>query len=203
MSKERELNFRVKKRITLNIACVYLDNYKGIDDRGVIAKAKEVLDTHNIELNIWPESGSKQVGVNTLTYLDLPEISDMEKKVMNIIPHEDAAYKAVRRAVDQKIKGQCTAVYALPVVFCQYVHAGYGVTPPETKLSTSLTRACFIGMAGNDDKMDLLHEMGHSIEAIGDGHSPDTGNFMHTTNGRTFMYRFQVEFMAKAFYAVG
>ena len=200
---ERELNYRLPKRVKLNIACVYLDNYKKADDRGVIAKAKEVLEKHNIELNVWPANGTKQTGVNTLTYLDLPEISDMEKQEMKLIPHEDSAYQAVRRAVDKKIKGQCTAVYALPVVFCQYIHPGYGVAPSQTKLATSLTRACFIAMSGNSDNMDLLHEMGHSVATIGDGHSPDKGNFMHEANGRTFMYRFQVERMGRAFYAVG
>jgi len=200
---ERELNYRLPKRVKLNIACVYLDNYKKNDDRGVIAKAKEVLEKHNIELNVWPANGMRQPGVNTLTYMDIPELTDASGKELKLIPAEDAAYKAVRRAVDKKIKGQCTAVYALPVIFGQYVNGGYGITPPESKLPTSLTRACFIAQAGNSDKMDLLHEMGHAVEAIGDGHSTDKGNFMHTLDGRTFMYRFQVERMGRAFYAVG
>jgi len=200
---EREMNYRLPKRVKLNIACVYLDNYKKNDDRGVIAKAKEVLDKHNIELNVWPGNGMKQPGVNTLTYMDIPELVDASGTELKLIPAEDEAYKAVRRAVDKKIKGQCPAVYALPVIFGQYVNGGYGITPPQTKLPTSLTRACFIAQAGNSDKMDLLHEMGHSVAEIGDGHSPDKGNFMHTLDGRSFMYRFQVERMGRAFYAVG
>ena len=200
---ERELNYRLPKRVKLNIACVYLDNYKKNDDRGVIAKAKEVLEKHNIELNVWPGNGMKQLGVNTLTHMDIPELVDTSGTEIKLIPHEDSAYKAVRRAVDQKVRNQCPAVYALPVIFGQYVHGGYGITPPESKLPTSLTRACFIAHSGNSDKMDLLHEMGHSVEAIGDGHSPDKGNFMHTLDGRSFMYRFQVDRMGRAFYAVG
>jgi hypothetical protein len=198
---EREMNYRLPKRVKLNIACVYLDNYKINDDRGVIGKAREVLDKHNIELSVWPANGAKQVGVNTLTYMDLPELAAYNE--IKLIPHEDAAYKALRRAVDKKIKNQCTFVYPLPVIFCQYVHGGYGITPPETKLATSLTRACLIAQSGNSDKLDLLHEMGHAVAEIGDGHSPDVGNFMHTLNGRSFMYRFQVERMGRAFYAVG
>lgn len=198
---EREMNYRLPKRVKLNIACVYLDNYKKNDDRGVIAKAKQVLEKHNIELNVWPGNGMKQPGVNTITHLDIPELA--ENNEIKLIPDEDSAYKAVRKAVDAKIKGQCPAVYALPVVFCQYVHGGHGITPPQTKLATSLTRACFIAQSGNSDNMDLLHEMGHAVDTIGDGHSPDVGNFMHTLNGRSFMYRFQVERMGRAYYAVG
>ena len=198
---EREMNYRLPKRVKLNIACVYLDNYKKNDDRGVIAKAKEVLEKHNIELSVWPANGMKQPGVNTLTYQDIPELA--ENNEIKLIPHEDEAYKTLRKAVDKKIKGQVATVYTLPVIFCQYVHSGYGITPPETKLKTSLTRACLIAQTGNADKMDLLHEMGHAVETIGDGHSPDKGNFMHTLDGRSFMYRFQVERMGKAFYAVG
>jgi hypothetical protein len=198
---EREMNYRLPKRVKLNIACVYLDNYKIADDRGVISKAREILDKHNIELSVWPGNGSKQPGVNTLTYLDLPELA--ERNEIKYIPHEDWAYKALRKAVDKKIKGSCTFIYPLPVVFCNYIHSGYGVTPPETKLATSLTRACLIAQTGNSDKVDLLHEMGHSVAEIGDGHSPDKGNFMHTLDGRSFMYRFQVERMGRAMYAVG
>lgn len=195
------MNYRLPKRVKLNIACVYLDNYKTNDDRGLIAKTREVLDKHNIELSVWPLNGAKQAGVNTLTYMDLPEL--VENNEIKLIPHEDSAYKALRKAVDKKIKGNCTFVYPLPVIFSQYVHSGYGITPPETKLATNLTRACLIAQSGNSDKLGLLHEMGHAVTEIGDGHSPDKGNFMHTLNGRSFMYRFQVERMGKAFYAVG
>lgn len=111
---ERELNYRLPKRVKLNIACIYLDNYKKADDRGVIAKAKEVLEKHNIELNVWPGTGMKQPGVNTLTYLDIPELADMDNKELKLIPDEDWAYKAVRKAVDQKIRNQCTAVTHCP-----------------------------------------------------------------------------------------
>ena len=198
---ERDTNYRLAKRVKVNIACVYLDNYKIADDRGVIGKAKEILDKHNIELCVWPGNGQKQLGVNTLTYMDLPELA--ENNQIKYIPDEDSAYKALRRAVDKKIKGNCTFVYPLPVIFCNYIHTGYGVTPPQTKLATSLTRACMIAQTGNSDKVDLLHEMGHAVAEIGDGHSPDKGNFMHEANGRSFMYPFQIQRMGRAFYAVG
>jgi hypothetical protein len=198
---ERDKNYRLAKRVKLTIACVYVDNYKIANDRGTIAKARDMLDEHNIELAVWPANGAKQAGVNTLTYLDLPELA--ENKETKYIPHADWAYKYLRKAVDKKIKGQCTFVIPLPIIFCNFVHSGYGITPPATKTESNLTRACLIAQSGNSDGVDTLHEMGHAVAEIGDGHSPDAGNFMHTTNGRTFMYRFQVERMGKALYSVG
>lgn len=205
---ERDKDYRLPKRVKLTIACVYLDNYKKTDDQGVIAKARGMLDEHNIELSVWPEGGSKQTGVNTLTYLDLPDLEEKDSdgkglRVIKHIPDEDWAYKYLRKAVDQKIKGNCTFVVPLPVIFCQYVHWGYGITPPQTKLEGSLTRACLISQTINSDKVTLLHEMGHAVKEIGDGHSPDKGNFMHEADTRSFMYRFQVERMGKAFFSVG
>src|SRR4030095_1371242 len=198
---ERDKNYRLAKRVKLTIACVYIDNYKIPDDRGTIAKAREMLDAHNIELAMWPANGTKQVCVNTLTYMDRPDLA--ENNETKYIPDEDWAYKYLRKAVDKKIRGQCSFVVPLPIIFCNYVHWGYGVTPPATKTETNLTRACLIAQTGNSDKVDLLHEMGHAVAEIGDGHSPDAGNFMHTLNGRSFMYRFQIERMGKALYSVG
>ena len=205
---ERDKNYRLPKRIKLTIACVYLDNYKKNDDQGVIAKARDMLNEHNIELSVWPEGGAKNTGVNTLTYLDLPELEEKDadgkgKGEIKYIPHENWAYKYLRKAVDNKIKNQCTFVVPLPVIFCQFVHPGHGVTPPQTKTENNFTRACLIAQSVNADKVTLLHEMGHAVAAIGDGHSPDRGNFMHEADTRSFMYRFQVERMGKALYSIG
>ncbi|NOT48021.1 MAG: hypothetical protein HOP17_09790 [Acidobacteria bacterium] len=205
---ERDKEFRLAKKVKLTIACLYVDNYKKNDDQGVIAKAREMLEAHNIELSVWPENGAKNAGVNTLTYLDMPELEEKDangdgQKVTKLIPHEAAAYKMLRQAADRRIKGQCTFVVPLPIIFCQYVYSGYGITPPETKLESSLTRACLISQRPNDDKVTLLHEMGHAVSTIGDGHSPDKGNFMHEADTRSFMYRFQVERMGKALFSVG
>ena len=57
------------------------------------------------------------------------------------IPHEDWAYQYLRKAVDKKIAGRCTFIVPLPIIFCQFVHSGYGITPPATKTESNLTRA--------------------------------------------------------------
>jgi len=205
---ERDKNYRLPKRVKLTIACVYVDNYKKNDDQGVIAKAREMLDEHNIELAVWPEGGAKKDGVNTLTYLDLPDLEELDpdgngRGEVKYIPSEDSAYKTLRKAFDKKIKGQCPFVVPLPVIFCQFVYQGHGVCPPQTKTETNLTRACLISQTVNPDKVTLLHEMGHAVPTIGDGHSPDAGNFMHVADGRSFMHRFQIERIGKAMFSVG
>jgi hypothetical protein len=196
---ERDKNYRLPKRVTLTIACVYIDNYKKNDDQGVIEKARDMLDEHNIGLSVWPESGVKQIGVNTLTYLDLPDLA--EKGEVKHIPDEPWAYKYLRKAVDKKIKGQCTFVVPLPIIFCQFVYWGHGITPAGTKTESNLTRACLISQEVNKDKVTLVHEMGHAVPEIGDGHSPDEGNFMHLAEPRSTIFRFQVERFGKALFS--
>ncbi len=165
-----------------------------------------MLDKHNLELKVWLSEGVqvRKQPINTLTYRHLPQLAAKKEKEVVPIPHEKWAYEVVRKAADKKISdGGCTFNNPLPIIFCQFVHPGHGITPPATKIEGKLTRACLIHQRVNDDKVTLIHEMGHAVEAIGDSHSPDRGNYMHEAEPRSFMYRFQVERMARAMYAVG
>jgi len=184
----RDPHFRNPKRVRLTIACIYLDNYFKDDDQGIIAKARDMLDEHNLQLDVWPTDPRKQK-FNTLPYGPNP------------VPHDSKAYKALRAAVDKKIKqGGCTFSLPLPIVFCQFQYSGYGITPHAMK---KLTHACLISPTVNNDKVTLIHEMGHAAE-LGHAHGAgNRGNFMHEAEPRSTMYRFQVEQMAKAMYAVG
>ncbi|MCI0365603.1 MAG: hypothetical protein L0219_17210 [Phycisphaerales bacterium] len=184
----RDPNFRNPKRVRLTIACVYLDNYYKSDDQGVIRKAKEMLDEHNLELDMWPDNGQK-FAYNTLAF------------GYDIIPHEEEVYKKLRNAVDAKIKqGGCSFILPMPVVFCQFKHPGHGVVPPHMK---KLTDACLISVMANPDKVTLLHEMGHGAGLNHERGDANKLNYMHEVDGRSQMYRYQVEKMAKAMYAVG
>ena len=181
-------NFKNPKRIRLTIACIYLDNHFKNDDQAVIRKAKDMLDEHNLALDVWPDNGQK-FAFNTLNF------------GYDIIPHEEDVYKALRAAVDEKIKqGGCTFILPMPVVFCQFKHPGLGVVPPYMK---KLTDACLIAPDPNPDKVTLIHELGHGAGLNHEKGASNAANFMHELNGRSQMYKYQVEKMAKAMYAVG
>ena len=180
-------NYRLNKRIRLTIACLYLNSYFAANDRGVIAKAREVLDQHNIQLDVFPEYGLK-TSWNTLSY---------DKSVKD----EPEAYKELYKAAKEKIKQMgCTYIIPLPVIFGQYESGGYAIAP---KVPGELTRLCMISPTGNADKMDLLHELGHAAELHHDTTDGSPRNFMHVANPRSVMYKYQVEALGKAPFSVG
>lgn len=181
-----DTNWRNPRRVALNVAVFYTGSYFTVDDRGTVAKAVDTLDRYNIELRVWPEGGRRGSG-NMLYDIKAP------------IPHEKSAYEELRRRVNQMLRG-CPFSVVMPAVFTQFDHAGYGITPEWFKL---VTPGCLIGPTGNDDKMDLVHEIGHGAtcdHVHGDGNRE---NFMHEANGRSTIYRWQVEKLARASFAVG
>jgi hypothetical protein len=183
-----ETNWRSPKRITLNVAVLYTATYYGKDDRGTVAKAKEVLDKYNFELKVWPEGGQKGAG-NMLEDFTQP------------IPHTKEAYAKLRARVNELIRRGSGFTWCMPAVYSLYEHRGYGITPPWFK---QYTPGCLIAPAGNDDKMDLVHEIGHGAECdhvVGDL-AAERENFMHEANGRSTIRKSQVEKLMKATFAV-
>jgi hypothetical protein len=180
-------NYRNPKRVRLTVGCVYLESYFKDTDRGMIAKAREVLDKYNIELDVFPGFGMK-TGWNTIPDTKEP------------IPHDTAAYKSIYRAAKAKLKQMgCSFVIPLPVVFGQFKHDGYAIAP---NVPGELTRLCLISPNGNSDQTDILHEIGH---AAGLGHDTIVAtprNFMDEASPRSTMYKFQVEMFAKAPFSV-
>jgi hypothetical protein len=187
----KDTNFRNPRRVKLNIACVYLTNYFKADDQGEVGQAQKVLDSHNLQLEVWPLQGIKYEG-NTLEYPE-PIPHDAYDKEVNKTTYRDLLTQA-RSLINSKVP---FSVYAT-VIFGQFKHPGIGITPPSMPITTPL---CIISPNANPDKMDLLHELGHAADL----HHEDgiAKNFMNQTNGRSEMMRFQVEQMAKAWYAVG
>jgi hypothetical protein len=187
----KNTSFKSVKRVRLNIACVYLTNYFKGDDQGEVGQAIKALDSHNLQLEVWPPKGVKYEG-NTLTY-DEPVPHDAFDDGANRATYKDLLSKA-RGLISSKIS---FSVYAT-VIFGQFKHVGIGITPVGMPITTPL---CIISPNANPDKMDLLHELGHAADV----HHEDTisKNFMNQTNGRSEMMRFQVEKMAKSWYAVG
>jgi hypothetical protein len=191
MDPSKATNFKNPKRIRLNIACVYLTNYFLADDQGEVNQAKKALDDHNIQLEVWPP-GAMKAPANTLTYPE-PVRHDSYDDAANKVTYTDLLTRA-RNLVSSKVP---FSVFAT-VVFGQFTHPGIGITPPSVGLITPL---CIISPNGNADKMDLLHELGHASDLHHE--DPIPKNFMNQTNGRSEMMRFQVEKMAKSWFAVG
>jgi hypothetical protein len=186
-----ELGFRLEKRVTLNIAVFYTPTYYAADDRGVIDAATDVLEKHNIGLNFWP-MGARAKSTGRL----LGQFTEN-------IKHSPEAYQALRDVVQAHARNSPLVVYA-PVVFSQYEHPGYGIAPPSFK---RITNGCLIAPTGNSDKMDLLHELGHCAMTCsnadhmeGEAHKD---NVMYVANGRSSLYRFQVEAFGKTMFASG
>jgi hypothetical protein len=188
---DKDTGFSSSKRVKLNIVCVYLTNYFKPDDQGEVGQAKKVLDSHNLQLEVWPQGGVKYAG-NTLEYPD-PVPHDSYDDEANKKTYRDLLNRA-RSLVSGKVS---FSVYAT-IVFGQFQHPGIGITPPKMPITTPL---CIISPNANPDKMDLLHELGHAADL----HHEDSisKNFMNQTNGRSEMMKFQVEKMAKSWYAVG
>jgi len=187
----KDTYFKSVKRVRLNIACVYLTNYFKSDDQGEVGRAKQALDDHNLQLEVWPQLGVQYEG-NTLTYDD-PVPHDAYDDDVNKATYRDLLSSA-RSLISAKVS---FSVYTT-VIFGQFQHPGIGITPVGMPITTPLV---LISPNANPDKMDLLHELGHAAGL----HHEDTlsKNFMNQTSGRSDMMKFQIEKMAKSYYAVG
>lgn len=171
------------KRVTLNIAVLYTASYFTVDDRGCVAKAKEVLDGYGIDLKVWPDGGKKGSG-------------NMLGDFVRPIAHDKDAYMALRLRVNEAVRRGGGFSVFMPAVFSQYVHPGYGITPPMFKL---VTPGCLIAPTGNKDGMDMLHEIGHGAGC--DHDHGDASNFMYEVDGRSTINQEQLEKLRKASFA--
>ena len=190
MDPEKSTTFRNPRRVKLNIACVYLTNYFLPDDQGGVAATKTALDGHNLQLEVWPPGGGKS-SANTLIYPYQEVPHDAYDDAVN-----RATYKALLNSARDLVKNRVTFSNYLTVVYGQFKHPGKGITPPGMPTTTPL---CIISPNPNNDKVDLLHEMGHAADL----HHEEgiAKNFMNTANGRSEMMKFQVEKMAKSWYS--
>lgn len=187
-------DWALKERVDICIACCYTPTYNIKDDRGTIAKAREVLDRHNIGLWVWPEdNGGQKGGGNTINHPIWQEP----------VVHTEAAYKALRRDMHELIKRSCNRKPVAFVVFSRYEHPGYGICPAWFKGIAPLvgeTPGCLIAPEGNGDGMDLLHELGHCA-GLGHAHMDDRANFMNEADGRSRMTRAQGEAFVRSWFS--
>ena len=180
-------NYRIPKRVKLTIGIVYLSSYFKADDQGVVARARDVLDSHNIALDVFPTNYAKSAW-NTIDHTEY-------------VPDKTEDYTEIYKKAKAKLKQMgCNHVIPLPVVFGAYVCSGYGIAP---KVTGQLTRLVMISPTVNDDKMTLLHEIGHASDLHHDLTGGSPRNFMHEADTRTVMYKYQVEAVARAPFSVG
>ncbi len=192
---KNDRDFRLNKRIFLNVAAIYLPTFTRTDDGGNFEAARTLLDKHNIGLTVWPAGGGKQ-SINSL------QGSRYEEPVKN----DKDSYQQLVKDVDNWIRNRATGYpFLVPVIFCQYRASGAAITPFESKLGAA-SPACLISMSGlnMNDKMTVLHEMGHAALYPDASHNNDeevSGNLMQESDGRTFLLRSQVEAFSTAFFA--
>jgi hypothetical protein len=192
MSKN-DRNVRLTKRVTLNVAAIYLPTFKLANDGGNFAAAKTLLEKHNIGLQVWPAGGAKQF-VNSLS------VSPYDKPIAD----NKAAYQQLVKDVNSWIKNRAPGYpFLVSVIFCEFAAGGLAITPHSSKVGAA-SPACLISMSAltMKDKMTVLHEMGHS--ALYPVYAHDTsepGNLMQEADGRTFLFRYQVEAFGTAFFA--
>lgn len=189
-------DYRLPKRVTLNVAAIYLPTYRKSDDGGNFKAAEKLLEHHNIGMQLWPAGGAKQ-SINSFTLYDKP----YDKK----IPDNGSAYRKLRKDVNARMSQNKATGYPflVPIIFCDFVAGGKAITPHGTKVGAA-SPACLIRISGaaTTDQMTVLHEMGHAVLYPDPDHDNyERGNLMHEAEPRSFMYRYQVEAFGKAFFA--
>ncbi len=189
---DTDRNYRLDKRVILQAAAVYLPTYKKFNDMENFAAAEELLDKYNIGLSVWPPGGGKS-SMNSLI------VKPYDKPIRDT----KEAYKKLREDVNDLIKNRAPGYpFVVPIIFCQFDATGLGITPHSTKVGAA-SPACLISMSAESmkDKMTILHEMGHAVLYPDPSHNETAGNLMHEADGRTFLFKFQVEAFGHAFFA--
>lgn len=191
-----DTDFRLKKRIILNVAVLYLPTYTQSDDQGMLETAETLLEKHNIGLRMWPEFG-KKTSANTL-----PTAHLTKDQYHDPIPHNREAYQQLRKDVNVWIKNVAGYPFVAPVIFCKYDKRGFGITPPDSKIGAQCP-ACLIYSTSKSqkDKMTVLHELGHAAGLNHTKYDRNRKNVMHEADGRDNLYKIQVEAFSRAFFA--
>ena len=185
-------DWALKERLDLCIACCYTPTYYAKDDRGNIAKAREVLDRYNIGLWVWPDDNGGQKGSGNM----------INQPMWNApVVHDKTAYQNLRLDMYNLLKRSCNQKPVAFVVFSQYEHPGYAICPPWFKGIAPVvgeTPGCLVSPTGNADQMDLLHELGH---CAGLDHETDANNFMAVTDGRSTITRKQGDALVRSWFS--
>ena len=183
-------SYRLPKRVTLNVAAVYLPTYKESNDFGNFKAAEALLEKHNIGLQLWPAGGAK------LKHYSLPIYSEL-------IKDERAVYQQLAKDVFEFLKNKAPGYpFVQPVVFCDFQVSAVAITPHASKVGLA-TPLCLVSsrIQTMKDNMTILHEMGHAVLYPDASHAAKRGDLMHEADGRKYMTKKQVEAFGKAYFA--
>lgn len=183
-------SYRLPKRVTLNVAAIYLPTYNKPTDFGNFKAAETLLEKHNIGLQLWP-AGGKKLATNSLPIYSEP------------IKDNRAAYQQLAKDIFEFLKNKVPGYpFVVPVIFCRYDTAGVGVTPHASKVGVA-SPVCLIspGIETMKDNMTVLHEMGHAALYPDASHAGTPGDLMHEADGRKYMTKKEVEAFGKAIFA--
>ena len=183
-------DYRIPKKVILNVAAVYLASYTKTNDFGNFKAAETLLEKHNIGLQLWP-AGGKKLEINSLAS-HAEEIKDTNE-----------SYKQLAKDVFDFLKNKVPGYpFVIPIVFCSYAARGVAITPHASKVGAA-TPICLIssGIETMKDNMTVLHEMGHAVLYPDASHAQTPGDLMHEADGRKYMTKKEVEAFAKAYFA--
>jgi hypothetical protein len=184
MGDEGNPNYKVPQTVRLTIGVFYLSNYYKASNEGTVAKAIDKFAEHNLQLDVWPYAGAKGEG-NCIEFED------------RLVEERDHA--AIYKQAKEILTKRCSFIIPVPVIYCQYVGPAYGKT---VTVSGALTDMCFIQPVVNDDKMTLVHELGHAAGLNHDRTNSTPKNIMAEDEPRSMLMKWQVQQFSKAKFAV-
>lgn len=187
-----DTDYQLSTRKKLRVATIYLPSWYHRNDQKTIATAIGLAEEHNIGMQIWPQGGGKR-DANSLL------LTKYEKP----IPHTREAYQELRKDVNELIQNRVPGYpNVVPVIFCQFQYRGHGIAPPESKIGDGGPPACLIAPHLQNDRVVVIHEILHCAGCSHQHGAEHKKNVMYEKDGRDSIYRFQVEALAKASFAV-
>jgi len=179
-------DYKLPGNKVVNLCLFWATNYKINSSLKTIEQAEKRLKEHNIGINIYPS--------RNYTKSHIIDVGD------EAIPPQD--YDKLRRKAAAVFDDQKTTdkIQRLPIIFCEFVARGYGLTVLRGKNSSWLAY-CLVSQTLNQDYSTLIHEIGHAAANNGQ-HSPQKSNFMHESSypERTIMVKAQIQLLARAYF---
>lgn len=182
----KDTNYVHPKKVSLRVHMFEAPNYFGDSFIRVIEKTEKMLREHGLDLQCW------------MTKIPFPMLEPGGSGPRGLYVEDD--YPNIKARVEEIMSLSRTNATHVGVVFCNFTESGHGVTP--WKKFGWKKPLCLISARPNDDLVTLLHELGHAAGLDHHHSHGDSQNFMSEGDGRTSMYREQVEQMTKCYFAV-